>query len=210
MRRARRRDALSGGNTVLKPLAAALALALPVAAAAAPETYTIDPYHTFPNFTVDHLGVSTMYGHFTKSAGKVTIDRAAKTGSMEIVIDTASITTGDLEKGSRPRTRDEHLRSGDFFNVAEFPKATFKANKITFAGDNPSAIEGELTLVGVTKPLTLTVDRFKCLPASGNAKERCGGNATGKFKRTDFGMKYGVPNVGDEIALMVSFEALKD
>ena len=66
---------------------------------------------------------------------------------MEIVIDTASITTGDLDKGSRPRTRDEHLRSADFFNVAEFPKATFKANKITFSGDNPSTIEGELTLI---------------------------------------------------------------
>ena len=199
-----------GGITVLKPLAAALALAVPLAAAAAPETFTIDPYHTFPNFTVDHLGVSTLYGHFTKSSGKITVDRAAKTGSMEIVIDTASITTGDLEKGSRPRTRDEHLRTADFFNVAEFPKATFKSSKILFSGDNPSGIEGELTLVGVTKPLTLTVERFKCLPASANSKERCGGNATGKFKRTDFGMKFGVPNVGDEIALMVEFEALKD
>ena len=94
--------------------------------------------------------------------------------------------------------------------MAEFPKATFKSNKILFSGDNPSGIEGELTLVGVTKPLTLTIERFKCLPASGNSKERCGGNATAKFKRSDFGMKYGVPNVGDEIALMVGFEALKD
>ena len=195
---------------MLKPLAAALALAVPLAAAAAPETFTIDPYHTFPNFSVDHLGVSTLYGHFTKSSGKITVDRAAKTGSMEIVIDTASITTGDLEKGSRPRTRDEHLRTADFFNVAEFPKATFKASKFTFSGDNPSGIEGDLTLVGVTKPLTLTLDRFKCNPASGNNKERCGGNATGKFKRTDFGMKFGVPNIGDEITLIVEFEATKD
>ena len=195
---------------MLKPLAAALALALPLAAIAAPETYTLDPYHTYPNFTVDHLGVSTMYGHFNKSSGKITVDRAAKTGSMEIVIETASINTGDTEKGSRPRTRDEHLRTADFFNVAEFPRATFKSNKILFSGDNPSGIEGELTLIGVTKPLTLTIDRFKCNPASGNNKERCGGNATGKFKRSDFGMKYGVPNVGDEIVLMVGFEALKD
>lgn len=195
---------------MFKPLAAALALALPLAAAAAPETFTIDPYHTYPNFTVDHLGVSTMYGVFTKSTGKVTLDRAAKTGSLEIVIDTASITTGDNDKGSRARSRDEHLKSADFFNVAEFPKATYKGTKITFNGDNPGAIEGDLTLLGVTKPVRLTVERFKCNPASANSKERCGGNATGKFKRSDFGMKYGVPNVGDEITLLVSFEALKD
>jgi polyisoprenoid-binding protein YceI len=195
---------------VLKPLVAALALALPLAATAAPETFTIDPYHTYPNFTVDHLGVSTMYGMFTKSTGKVTLDRAAKTGSLEIVIDTASITTGDSEKGSRARSRDEHLKAADFFNVAEFPKATYKGTKITFNGDNPGAIEGDLTLLGVTKPVRLTIDRFKCNPASANSKERCGGNATGKFKRSDFGMKYGVPNIGDEITLLVSFEALKD
>ncbi len=194
----------------MKPLVAAVALALPLAATAAPETFTIDPYHTYPNFTVDHLGVSTMYGMFTKSTGKVTLDRAAKTGSLEIVVDTASITTGDSEKGSRARSRDEHLKSADFFNVAEFPKATYKGTKITFNGDNPGAIEGDLTLLGVTKPVRLTVDRFKCNPASANSKERCGGNASGKFKRSDFGMKFGVPNVGDEITLLVSFEALKD
>ncbi|MFO1311578.1 MAG: YceI family protein [Burkholderiales bacterium] len=195
---------------MLKPLAAAVALALPLVATAAPETYTIDPYHTYPNFMVDHLGISNLYGHFNKSTGKVTIDRAAKTGSMEIVVDTASITTGDTERGSRPRTRDEHLKSADFFNVAEFPKATYKGTKFTFNGDNPSVIEGEFTLLGVTKPLTLTVERFKCSPASANSKERCGGNATGKFKRSDFGMKFGVPNVGDEVTLLVGFEALKD
>ena len=193
-----------------KHLVIAALLAMPVSAFAAPESYTIDPYHTFPNFTVDHLGVSTLYGRFDKTTGKVTIDRAAKTGSIDLSIDTASVTTGDMDKTGGRRPRDEHLRTADFFNVAEFPKATFKSNKILFSGDNPSGIEGELTLVGVTKPLTLTVERFKCLPASGNAKERCGGNATGKFKRTDFGMKFGVPNVGDEIALMVEFEALKD
>lgn len=185
-------------------------LALPTAALAAPEAFTIDPYHTYPNFTVDHLGVSTMYGRFDKTSGKVTLDRAAKSGSIDLTIETASVTTGDVERGSRPRTRDEHLRSADFFNVAEFPKATFKSAKFTFNGDNLSAIDGDLTLIGVTKPVRLTVDRFKCNPASGNNKERCGGNATGKFKRSDFGMKYGVPNIGDEITLLVEFEATKD
>lgn len=193
-----------------KSLALAVLLALPTAVFAAPETYTIDPYHTYPNFAVDHLGISTMYGRFDKTSGKVTIDRAAKTGSIDLSIDTASVNTGDSEKGGRPRTRDEHLRAADFFNAAEFPKATFKSTKFTFSGDNPSAIDGDLTLLGVTKPVRLTIDRFKCNPAQGNNKERCGGNATGKFKRSDFGMKFGVPSIGDEITLLVEFEAVKD
>lgn len=195
---------------MLKRLSAVALLALPFAAFAAPESYTIDSYHTYPNFTVDHLGVSTMYGRFDKASGKATLDKAAKTGSLELTIDTVSVTTGDNDKGSRARSRDEHLRSADFFNVAEFPKATYKSTKVVFTGDNPSAIEGNLTLLGVTKPVNLTIERFKCNAASGNNKERCGGNATGKFKRSDFGMKFGVPNIGDEITLLVSFEALKD
>jgi len=195
---------------VLKRIAAVSLLALPFAAFAAPESYTLDPYHTYPNFTVDHLGVSTMYGRFDKSSGKVTLDRAAKSGSLDLTIETASINTGDGDKGTRARSRDEHLRAADFFNVAEFPKATYKSTRFVFTGDNPSAIEGRLTLLSVTKPVNLTIDRFKCNPAQGTGKERCGGNASGKFKRSDFGMKYGIPSVGDEIGLIVEFEAVKD
>ena len=87
---------------------------------------------------------------------------------------------------------------------------TFKSNKVHFTGDNPSSVEGDLTLLGVTKPLTLTIVRFKCNPASGNNKERCGGDATGKFKRTDFGMRTGVPSVSDEVTLTIAFEGNKD
>jgi polyisoprenoid-binding protein YceI len=193
-----------------KTLAALILCALPLAAIAAPETYTIDPYHTFPNFTVDHLGVSTVYGRFNKSSGKLTIDRAAKTGSVELAVDTSSVDTGDQDKGSRPRSRDEHLRSADFFNSAEFPKMTFKSTAVAFSGDNPSSVDGELTLLGVTKPVKLTIERFKCNPASGGGKERCGGNATGKIKRSDFGMKTGIPQISDEITLLIGFESLKD
>jgi len=190
---------------------AALALAvLPFAAIAAPESYTLDPYHTFPNFTLDHLGVATIYGRFNKTAGKLTIDRAAKSGSIDLAVDTASVDTGDSDKGSRARSRDEHLRSADFFNAAEFPKMTYKSTGVAFSGDNPTTIDGNLTLLGVTKPLQLTVERFKCNPAQGTGKERCGGNATGKLKRSDFGMKTGIPNLGDEVTLLIMFEALKD
>ncbi len=156
-----------------KRIALLLFASLPVAVLAAPETYTLDPYHTLPYFSVDHLGLSTVIGRFDKTTGKVTLDRAAKTGSVDIAIPTATVTTGDSDKGSRPRARDEHLRTADFFNVAEFPQMTFKSNKVNFTGDNPSSIEGDLTLLGVTKPLALTIVRFKCNPASGNNKERC-------------------------------------
>ena len=192
-----------------KALLAAM-LALPIAVQASPETYTLDPYHTYPYFEIEHWGVSTVRGMFRKSAGKFTIDRAAKTGSIELNVETASIDTGDNDKGSRPRARDEHLRTADFFNVAEFPRMTFRSTGVKFAGDNPAEIAGTLTLLGVTKPLTLKIDRWVCRDNPMNKRPMCGGNASGMIKRTDFGMKYGVPAVSDEVRLVVAFEAYKD
>ena len=188
----------------------ALALALPLAATAAPESYTLDPYHTYPHFAVDHLGVSLMWGRFDRSSGKFTIDRAAKKGSLDLIVETASLSTGDNDKGARPRSRDEHLRGADFFSVAEFPRMTFKAGDVKFSGDSPTEVSGELTLLGVTKPLTLKIERWVCKDHPFSKKPMCGGNASGSLKRTDFGMKYGVPAVGDEIRLYVEFEGLKD
>ena len=187
-----------------------LAVALPLSAIAAPENYTIDPFHTYPNFEVSHLGMSNMRGQFTKTTGKFSIDRAAKTGTLEITVQTASITTGDGDKAGRPRSRDEHLRSPDFFNVAEFPTMSYKSTSVKFSGDNPSAIDGNLTLLGATKPVGLRVDNWKCGPHPASKKEMCGGNASGSFKRSDFGMKFAVPNVGDEIKLSIEIEGYKD
>ena len=191
-------------------LAVAVAAALPLASVAAPETYTFDPYHTFVNFTVDHLGFSTMHGRFNKSAGKMTVDHAAKTGSLEITVETASVDTADSDKGSRPRSRDEHLRQADFFNSAEFPRMTYKSTGVKFSGDNPTELDGQATLLGVTKPVTLKVDRWKCGANPMSKKAMCGGNASGSIKRSDFGMKFGIPALGDEVKLMVEFEAYKD
>jgi len=193
-----------------KAVIGALALALPLAVSATPESYTLNPYHTYPYFEIDHWGVSTVRGVFKKSSGKFTIDRAAKTGSVELTVETASIDTGDGDKGSRPRSRDEHLRTADFFNVAEFPRMTFKSTGVKFAGDNPAEVAGQLTLLGVTKPLTLKVDRWVCRDNPINKKPMCGGNASGTLKRTDFGMKYQVPNVSDELRIVLAFEAEKD
>jgi len=188
----------------------ALALALPVAASAAPESYTLDPHHTYPHFAVEHLGVSLYWGRFDRSSGKFTIDRAARKGTLELAVETASVSTGDNERGSRPRTLDEHLKSADFFNVAEFPRMTFKADSVTFAGDSPAEISGQLTLLGVTRPLTLKVERWVCKDHPFSKKPMCGGNASGALKRSDFGMKYGLAAVSDEVRLYVQFEGYKD
>jgi polyisoprenoid-binding protein YceI len=193
-----------------KALAALVLAAFPLAATAAPETFTLDPYHSSVLFAIDHLGLSTVHGRFDKFAGKFSLDRAAKKGDVELTVDTASVNTNDNDKGTRQRSRDDHLRSADFFNAAEFPEMTYKSTNVVFAGDNPTTVEGNLTLLGVTKPVSLKIDRFKCNPATATAKERCGGDGSGKIKRSDFGMSRGVPQIGDELVLTVSFEANKD
>jgi polyisoprenoid-binding protein YceI len=195
-----------------KKFASALvAAALPFSASAAPESYTIDPFHTFVQFEVDHLGgVSRIRERFDKSAGKFTLDHPAKTGSLDVTVQTASVSTGDSDKGSRPRARDEHLRSPDFFNVAEFPTMALKSTKVVFKGDNPGSIEGNVTLLGVSKPVTLNIERWKCMPHPQSKKDMCGGNATGSVKRSDFGMKFAIPGVGDELALWIEVEGYKD
>ena len=197
-------------NTKKIRIALLFAAALPLAAVAAPEHYTLDPLHTYPNFTVEHWGLSMMHGRFDKTAGKFTFDRAAKTGSAELTIETASVTTGDNVRGNRPRSRDEHLRQADFFNATEFPAITFKSTKVNFGAELPASVEGNLTLSGVTKPVTLTFERFKCGKNPFNQKDRCGGNAVTKIKRSDFGMKTAIPAVGDEIAMNIEFEGDKD
>ncbi len=195
----------------MKKHLALLTLAAAAACAhAAPENFTVDPTHTYPGFQVEHWGLSMMHGQFDKTTGKFSFDRAAKTGSVELTIEAASITTGDGVKGNRPQSRDDHLKSADFFNTAEFKTITFKSTKVNFKGDLPGSVEGNFTLLGVTKPLTLTFEPFKCASNPFTKKDRCGGNAVGKFKRSDFGMKYAVPAVGDEIHLNIEFEGDKD
>lgn len=189
---------------------AALVAALPLAASAAPESYTIDPTHSFVFYEVEHLGVSMQRGRFDRTSGKFTLDRAAKTGGVEFAIEAGSISSGDNVKGSRPRTLDDHLKTADFFNAAEFPRVTFKSTGVKFAGDNPAEVAGTLTLLGVSKPVTLKVERWVCKENPMSKKPMCGGNASATIKRTDWGMKYGVPAIGDEIRLWMSVEGYKD
>jgi len=187
----------------------ALLLMAPLSALAAPETYVLDPTHTIPVFSISHFGMSTVYGKFERTNGKVVLDRAAKSGSIEVKIPTATISTGDSKRTDGQRSRDEHLRAADFFNVAEFPEMVFKSTKFNFAGDKVESVEGTLTLLGVTKPLKLTAASFACGPNPFSKKEMCGADLVGSIKRTDFGMKYGVPAISDEVKLMIAVEGYR-
>jgi polyisoprenoid-binding protein YceI len=182
----------------------ALALAIIAGRAAAEDTYAIDPVHSQPIFEVRHMGFSLQRGSFGKATGKVTLDRAAKKGSVEVTIDTASIKTID------PRL-DTHVKSEDFFNVAKYPTMTFKSTNFTFEGDRVVGMDGELTLLGVTKPVTLKVANDVCGEHPMNKKPMCGAEATTTIKRSEWGMKYGIPKaVSDEVKLTIPIEAYKE
>jgi polyisoprenoid-binding protein YceI len=170
-------------------LIAALVVMMSGPAWATSETYVIDSTHTYPSFEFSHLGISVWRGKFDATRGTITIDRAAKTGSVDVVVDTGSINFG-LD------AMDDKARSEDFFDVARYPTATYKGT-IEFAGDVPSTIAGEITLLGVTKPLTLTINSYKCIPHPMTQKELCGADAQGEVNWSEFGMKWSKFGEGD-------------
>lgn len=183
-----------------KHLIAALVAAS--AASAFAQTYTIEPNHTYPSFEADHMGISVWRGKFTKTSGTVTLDRAAKNGSVDIKIDADSLDFGHAKM-------NDHAKSKDMFNAAQFPAITYKSKSIKFDGDKPVAIEGELTMLGVTKPVTLAINKFKCIQHPMLKREVCGADASGEFKRTDFGLNYGTPMFSPDVKLAIQVEALK-
>jgi polyisoprenoid-binding protein YceI len=184
-------------------LAAAIAGALAATPVVAAESFTLDPSHTFPSFEVTHLGFSIQRGRFDRTTGKVTLDVAAKKGTADITIDTASVDTG-LGK------LEERLRGEDFFNVARYPTMTFRSSQFTFDGDNVTSVTGDLTLLGVTRPVTLKASYFRCGEHPMARKKACGADLAGTIKRSDYGMKYLVGPVGDDVTLHIQVEALKD
>jgi len=154
-------------------------------ATAAPVTYNLDPTHTYPSFAADHFGgLSVWRGKFRSSSGKVVLDRDAGTGSVSVTIETASIDFG-LDK------MDEHARSAEIFDVAKFPTATYEGKLAGFKAGVPTEVQGQLTLHGVTKPVTLTIRSFLCKPNPMTKKETCGADATATINRADFGVSYG-------------------
>ena len=183
--------------------AAAVTLAFS-AGAAAQETYTIDPVHSQPIFEVQHMGFSLQRGSFTKLSGKITLDRAAKKGSIDVTIDTASVKTID------PRL-DTHTKSDSFFNVEKYPTMTFKSSRLIFDGDRVVGADGELTLLGITKPVTLKVANAVCGEHPINKKPMCGAEGSATVKRSEWGMTYGLPKaVGDEVHIILPIEAYRE
>jgi polyisoprenoid-binding protein YceI len=153
--------------------------------AMAADTYQLDPNHTYPSFEADHFGgISVWRGKFKKSSGTVTLDRAAKTGTVDVTIDTASIDTGNDKL-------DKHLQTPEFFDAAKYPTATYKGTQIRFDGDTPVEVIGTLTLHGVTKPLNLKIESFKCFINPMLKREVCGTESTATFDRADFGIDWG-------------------
>lgn len=192
----------------LTSLSAALALATITMAATAPamatpETYVVDGTHTLPRFSYSHFGYSTQLSRFNKATGKIVLDKAAKTGAVDIVIDTKSVDTGYA-------TFDEHIQGEDFLDTAKYPTATFKSTKVVFKDDQPTAVEGDLTLKGVTKPVMLTVTSFKAMPHPMLKKDAIGANAHATIKRSDFNMAKYAPHVGDEVHIDIAVEAIRE
>jgi len=184
-------------------LAALVAGALATLPAVAEESYKVDPSHTFPSFEVMHLGYSIQRGRFNKTSGRITLDAAARKGTAEITIDAASVDTG-FDK------LEAHLRAEDFFHVAQYPTITFKGDQFAFEGDKVKSVSGNLTIRGVTRPVTLTATYFNCGDHPMAKRKACGGDFTASIKRTDFGMKYAVPAVADDVTLRIQVEAIKD
>lgn len=178
-----------------------LVVAVAAAPAIAQEKYTIDPDHTVPTFEIAHMGgISTQRGFFSKTTGKVVLDRAAKSGTVEAIIDTSTINTGSSR-------RDTILRGEDYFDSAKYPTATFKADKLAFDGENLVGVDGELTMRGVTKPVSLKVTNFKCFPAQGNRKPVCGGEVSTVVRLSDYGMRKSGGHA-DEARIAVGVEAV--
>ena len=190
----------------MKILAFTLSIAALMSSAtsfSAPETYIIDSTHSMPRFEYSHFGYSTQQSRFNKATGKISIDRAAKTGSVDVVIDATTVDSGFP-------LFNTHLQDEDFFNVAKYPTITFKSTRVKFDGDKPASVDGNLTVKGVTKPVTLTVNSFLCMPHPMLKKDACGATATATIKRTEFNLGKYVPYVSDEVTLTLPVEAIKE
>jgi polyisoprenoid-binding protein YceI len=184
----------------LAALALVASLATPVFAA--PQTYAIDSTHTFPRFSYSHLGYSTQLSRFNKTTGTVMFDAAAKTGSVDVTIDMKSVDTGfEVFNG--------HIQGEDFLDTEKYPTATFKSTAVKFEGDKLVSVDGNLTIKGITKPVTLTVTSFQHMEHPMMKKDAIGANATTLIKRSEFNAGKYAPYVGDDVTLTIAVEAIK-
>ena len=189
-------------RTSLFALAAAATLATGIAQAE-PASYAIDPTHTFVTFEISHFGAAMNRGRFDKKEGSVQLDKAAKSGKVEISFDTTSINSGTP-------AFDKHLQSADLFNAAQHPKISFVSDKFSFSGDKVSEVTGQLTLLGKTAPITLKANQFNCYQSPMLKREVCGGDFEATIDRTQWGMNYGVDwGFAKNVRLVVQVEAVK-
>jgi polyisoprenoid-binding protein YceI len=185
------------------PLLSVMCLAAAGVASAAPATYNIDPDHTYPSFEADHMGVSMWRGKFNKTVGQVTLDKTGATGTVDVAIDLASIDFGHDKL-------NKWAASAEFFDVAKYPKAYYKGKLADFVEGAPSQVFGELTLHGVTKPVVLKINAFKCKPHPMFKRELCGADALGTFNREEFGLDAGKSyGFNMDVTLRIQVEALK-
>ena len=170
----------------------------------AAEMFKVDPVHSAVVFRIGHFNIGQIYGRFnlTEQAGKFVIDQEKPENStFEIVIEAGNIDTANQK-------RDDHLRSPDFFNVKQFPQITFKSTSVKSAGDNVYEVTGDLTLHGVTRPITLIVNKL------GEGKDPMGNYRAGlavefSVKRSDYGMDFMLQGIADEVHLMIGIEGTK-
>lgn len=182
---------------------AATTLALAGTAHAAPERFEVEPTHTFVYFEVTHFNTSTVRARFDKTDGYVELDREAKTGQAQMTIDMSSINSGVPDF-------DKHLQSDDFFSVKKFPEAKFVSKKFNFDDDSLESIEGELTLLGKTNPVTLEAERFNCYDQPVLKVHICGGDFETEIKRSQWGMNWGIEmGIPDDVKLLIQVEAIQ-
>ena len=184
-------------NLIAAILAASLIPGTGVAA-----NYRLDPDHTFPSLEFSHMGVSIWRGKFNRTTGTATLDLAARTGAVNVQVDTDSIDFG-LD------SMHEYAVRPDWLDVAKFPVMTYTGS-IVFQGNKPVAVDGQLTLRGVTRPLKLTINSFKCIEHPFYKKEACGADAEGQLNRADFGMTQYAEGEAGKVRLRIQVEALKE
>ncbi len=173
-------------------------------ASAAPVNYVIDPEHTYPSFEADHMGLSIWRGRFNKTSGKVVMDKAAGTGTVEVAIVSSSMDFGHAKLS-------EYIIGSEQLDAAKYPTITYKGRLERFVDGKPSVVTGELTMHGKTRPVALKINMFKCIPHPLFKRELCGADAFGTFDRSEFGLDYG-PQWGfkPDVTLRIQVEALAE
>lgn len=184
----------------LQPLAGSALLALALAPGVHAAEYVVDPDHTYVHFEVLHHGTSTVRGRFDAIDGTIHFNPQARTGAITMQIDMASINTGS--KGF-----DHHLKGADFFNAAQYPQSRYESTELMFDGEKVKAVQGELTLLGQTHPVTLDAIRFNCYHNPRIDRETCGGDFETVLERENWGMAFGLPGIPNQVRLVIEVEA---